>query len=156
MEAWKIKKRETGTFAYGVFGTKYQAVRALPNIIQREFKVQGLDSKKMWATMKKKEIVFRGAYKNDEYGFDWVPEKVIISDLDLNNESEEYELLEKEEEPIWFDSNETDNLIDEENYIIEDYNGNRYEVIWDEYSSGFINNDEELIDLVDIKRYRKN
>ena len=154
MEAWKIKKRESGTFAYGVFGTKYQAVRALPNIIQREFKVQDLDKKKMWVTMKKKEIVFKGAYKNDEYGFDWVPEKVTISDPDnLDNEN-----IEDNKEIIshWYDVNEDSNLLeDEEEYIIEDLNGDMHEAIWDEYASSFIVN-EEMIDISDVVRFRKN
>lgn len=64
---WRVKNFETGTLFFGVYPTRVQATKNLPQIINSFFVRYALDHNLMWSTMSAKETIETGVYYNKDY-----------------------------------------------------------------------------------------
>ena len=83
MIVWRIKRLECDKYVNAMFGTRFQAVGAMPITIRYVFITSHLDASKIWKDISVKELMRIGEYYNIEYGFHWkvVPYTYISTGL---------------------------------------------------------------------------
>lgn len=142
MEVWRIKKLETGEFIDCSYGTRIQAVGAMPRMIEFTFWQKGYDRKKRWDDITIAETVRLGEYFNKEYGLHW---KVV-----------EYHYVDFNKRPDvkvtgWHDNIEL--MEDETEYTVELINGTIVTGTCDS-TYGLLYNEDNIFYLEDVKRFK--
>lgn len=76
MEVWRIKRLEKGSYTREIFGTRIQAVAAIPRILTNLVISYKLDRKAMWRNVKVDELFRTGEYYSFDLGFHWIVERL--------------------------------------------------------------------------------
>lgn len=76
MEVWRIKRLEKDSYTREIFGTRIQAIAAIPRILTNLVISYKLDRRAMWSNVKVDELFRTGEYYSYDLGFHWIVEKL--------------------------------------------------------------------------------
>lgn len=145
MQVWRIFKKETGMYAYGIFNTWHNAVMAIPWEVEATFKRFHYPRKQCWANISKQDAINQGIYYNKEFGLDWTVKSTILEDYRLEDpESEEYSY-------DWHDIGDVWILEDQQRYNIK-VAGNEIfpNVTYDESAGEFYDEEENSYSVEEV------
>lgn len=150
MEVWRIRKNESGSFVYGLYGSKEDAKKYLPKLIGDEFSKHRWPSSDKYTDISLSVIKETGKYINKKYGLDWevVCGSYETSDSDENS-SGAFEL-----DYDWHDISEMGFLHDEEYYDVQLLDGSSFNSALFIEDEGVFRLDDSDIQLDEVESFR--
>lgn len=138
MEVWRIKRLEKNSYTREIFGTRIQAVAAIPRILTNLVISYKLDRKAMWRNVQVDELFRTGEYYSYDLGFHWIVEKLEFP-YHKKDDTVSYDII-----LDW--CNDINLLEDGKLYNVEFANGEIESCVFNE-ELGIFQNDSEIYDI---------
>jgi len=150
LEVWRIRRNENGTFFHSLYGTREDAIKFLPKLIDIEFQKNKWRFSEKYLDVSLSVLKETGCYISKEYGLDWEVVK-----CDYSNASDEENNENKNNCDFdWHDISELGFLRDGEYYDIELLDGSNFNsALFDEDEGVFKINDSDIT-LEEVDSFR--